>query len=127
MRLLSLFAVAILVSVVMAPELAAHHSTNEIYDETQTIEITGAVKVWRLVNPHPFLIIEVTGPDGQKEDWDVSFGASAVGPLARRGYTAETFRAGEIITARGNPAKSKEAKGLLIRGGMTREDGSEIP
>lgn len=113
----------------LAPASWAHHSTNDIYDQSQTVEVTGVVKAWRLVNPHPSLIVEVTGPDGTKEEWDLSFGGSAVGPLARQGYTPQTFKAGEVIIARGNPAKSTEAHGILLRGrgNLTREDGTPIP
>jgi hypothetical protein len=105
----------------------AHHSTNDIYNEAQTVEVTGKVLEWRLVNPHPYLVVEVTGPDGRAEKWDLSFGGSAVAPLRRRGYTAASFKPGEVVIARGNPARSKNFRGILIRGGITREDGTPIP
>ena len=105
----------------------AHHSTNDIYNETQTVQVTGKVLEWRLVNPHPYLVVEVTGPDGRAEKWDLSFGGSAVAPLRRRGYTAGSFKPGEVIIARGNPARSTSFRGILIRGGITREDGTPIP
>lgn len=106
---------------------AAHHSTNNIYHEDQTVEITAVVKEWRLVNPHPFLIVEVEGEDGAPEEWDVSFGGSAAGPLRRQGYTPETFTPGEVILVRGNPARSEDYHGILVRGGLRREDGAPIP
>ena len=105
----------------------AHHSTIDIYDEEQTVEITGEVVVWRLVNPHPYLVLEVTTPDGEVEEWDVSFGGSAAGPLRRRGYTPESFTPGEIVVVSGSPARAEDAHGLLVRGGITREDGTSIP
>jgi len=124
-----LFYAILLVAGLLIPTLpaSAHHSTNDIYDTSQTVEVTGVVKEWRLVNPHPFLVVEVTTPEGEKQDWDLSFGGSAVGPLARQGYTKETFTAGEVIVARGAPAKATDAHGLLIRGGLTREDGTPVP
>ena len=112
---------------ILTPSGLAHHSTNNIYDEEQTVEVTGVVKEWRLVNPHPYLVVEVTGPDGQTNEWDLSFGGSAAGPLRRRGYVPETFTAGEVIVARGNPARAEGAYGILIRGGITREDGTPVP
>ena len=105
----------------------AHHSTNDIYNEAQTVKVTGKVLEWRLVNPHPYLVVEVTGPDGRAEKWDLSFGGSAVAPLRRRGYTAQSFKPGEVVIASGNPARSKSFRGILIRGGITREDGTPIP
>lgn len=109
-----------------APALG-HHSTNNIYDESKTVQVTGVVKQWQLVNPHPYLIVEITGEDGQIRDWDISFGGSAAGPLRRRGYTVDTFTPGETINITGNPARAEGAYGVLVRGGMTRQDGTPIP
>jgi len=127
MRIPTIFVIAVLAGGLLTSSLWAHHSTNDIYHEDQMVEITGVVKEWRFVNPHPFLIVEVTNAEGVTEDWDLSFGGSAVAPLRRRGYTRDTFKAGDVIVARGAPAKSEDARGLLIRGGLTREDGSPIP
>ena len=114
-------------AVMLSTVLVAHHSTNDVYDESKTVQISGKVVAWRFVNPHPYLVIEVTGPDGKVEKWDLSFGGSAVAPLRRQGYSPETFKVGEVINARGNPALSSTVKGVLIRGGLTRQDGSRIP
>lgn len=105
----------------------AHHSTNNIYDEERVVEITGVVKQWRFVNPHPYLILEVTGPDGQTNEWNVSFGGSAVTHLSRRGYTGDTFTPGDVVVIEGNPARADGAYGILIQGDPTREDGSKLP
>jgi hypothetical protein len=105
----------------------AHHSTVSIYNEDETVEITGTVKQWRFVNPHPSLVLEVAGPDGRVQEWDVSYGGAAVTHLARRGYTAETFKPGDVITVRGFAAKVQTAFGLLIRGDPASADGSPIP
>lgn len=121
------FAFVIAGLLLLASPISAHHSTNDIYDNSQTVEITGVVKEWRLVNPHPFLVLEVTTPEGEKQDWDVSFGGSAVGPLARQGYKPETFKAGDVIVATGAPARATDAHGLLIRGGLRRDDGTPVP
>jgi hypothetical protein len=113
--------------IALSTAVLAHHSTNDVYDESRTVQMSGKVVAWRFVNPHPFLVIEIVGKDGKPEKWDLSFGGSAVAPLRRQGYTAETFKIGETINARGNPALSESVKGILIRGGLTRQDGSRIP
>ncbi len=127
MRLVTLLALAGVSLGFLAAPASAHHSTNNIYHEDQTVEITAVVKEWRLVNPHPFLIVEVEGEDGALEEWDVSFGGSAAGPLRRQGYTPDTFSPGEVIIVRGNPARAEDYHGILVRGGLRREDGSPIP
>ena len=127
MRLSTLLALASLGLVLLTTPVEAHHSTIDIYDDSQTVEITGVVIQWRFVNPHPYLVVEVTGPEGETEAWDVSFGGSAASALGRRGYSAETFKAGDVVIVRGNPARAQDARGLLVQGGITREDGTPIP
>lgn len=104
----------------------AHHSTQGIYNEDEIVELTGTVKQWRLINPHPSLLIEITTPDGEVQEWDVSYGGAAVTHLRRRGYTEETFKPGDVIVVRGYAAKVQTAHGLLIRSDPTREDGSPV-
>lgn len=127
MKLSTFLVIAILGLGVVALPGVGHHSTNDIYDEEQTVEIRGVVKQWRFVNPHPFLVVEIEGEDGVTEDWDLSFGGSAASALARRGYSAETFPVGATIIARGAPSRSQDAKGILVRGGITLEDGTPLP
>lgn len=109
-----------------AVPVVGHHSTNSMYDESKSIEVTGTVLEWRFVNPHPYLVVEVK-TDGKTEKWDFSFGGSAVSHLRRQGYTPESFKAGEVIVARGFPATSQTQRGLLVRGGIKRADGTSIP
>ncbi len=113
---------------VAAATAFAHHSTNGIYDETREVELTGKVVSWRFINPHPTLKLEVTGADGTVAEWDLSYGGSAVTHLVRRGYTADTFKPGEMITAKGRPALLEGSHGLLMEGtgDPTREDGTPV-
>lgn len=104
-----------------------HHSTNGIYDEAREVELTGTVKAWRFINPHPSLTLEVTAVDGTVAEWDVSYGGSAVTHLVRRGYTAATFKPGDAITVKGHPALLEGAHGLLMeRNNPTRADGTPL-
>ena len=105
----------------------AHHSTNGIYDEKTEIQLTGKVKEWHFINPHPSLVLEVMGADGKPQEWDISYGGSAVTHLMRRGYTAETFKSGDELTFKGNPAKLEGAFGLLVRENPKRPDGTLVP
>lgn len=118
-----LFAVALLASTAVA----AHHSTNNIYHEDRTIELEGKVVKWRFVNPHPSLTIEVIDEHGQAQQWDVSYGGLAVVHMTQRGYSADTFKPGDMIVVQGHPARAPGVYGLLMRGNPTREDGTPIP
>ena len=124
MRVRVLFAAILWLATVTAPVLA-HHSTAGLYDESKPIDVSGKVVEWRFVNPHPSLIVEVTA-DGKTEVWDLSFGGLAVSHMKRQGYTPATFKAGEVIKARGFRSSSATERGLLVRGGLTREDGTPV-
>jgi len=112
---------------VAATAAFAHHSTNGIYDETKEVELTGRVISWKFINPHPTLKLAVKDASGAEVEWDVSYGGSAVTHLVRRGYTADTFKAGEVIKVKGFAALLEGAHGLLMeRNNPTHEDGSPI-
>ncbi len=107
---------------------SAHHSTAGIYQQKVEVEIKGKVKAWRFINPHPSLKLEVTDDKGNIQEWDVSYGGSAVSHLKRRGYSAKTFKPGDIIIVKGHPTVRKDVYGLLMeQGNPTREDGTPYP
>ena len=106
----------------------AHHSTSGIYDMSVEAELKGKVKEWRFTNPHPLLKIEVVDAKGAAQEWDVSYGGSAVSHLKKRGYDAQTFKAGDVVIVKGHPTILKEARGLLIEtSDPRREDGRPYP
>ena len=128
--ILSRKALAILVAGagMLASAAFAHHSTRGIYDEEHELELHAKVLDWRFINPHPYLVVEAEGPDGQMHEWDVSYGGAAVVHLRRQGYTEDTFKAGDQIIVRGNPARAEGVYGVLIEGNRhpTKADGSPI-
>jgi hypothetical protein len=127
MRLLALFLSLVVLFVGLVNAIPfAHHSTNGIYNEDRVVEITGTVRAWRFINPHPSLVIEVSAADGQVQEWDVSYGGAAVPHLQRRGYTLDTFKSGDVIVVRGYAALVDTAYGLLINGDPIKQDGSPI-
>jgi hypothetical protein len=106
----------------------AHHSAAGIYDLNVETELKGKVKEWRFINPHPLLKIEVVDAKGVVQEWDVSYGGSAVSHLKKRGYTGQTFKAGDVVIVKGHPTLLKDAHGLLIENANpTHEDGKPYP
>lgn len=105
----------------------AHHSTNGIYDEEHEMELTGTVKSWRFINPHPYLVIEAEDETGTVREWDVSYGGAAVVHLKRQGYAEDTFKTGDVIVVKGPRARAPGAYGILIEGDHpTWPDGSAV-
>lgn len=129
MRLSPALIVGVLI-LALTPCGSAHHGEAGLYDETRVIEVRGTVTAWRFVNPHPILRVEVSGEGSEKELWNVAFGPAAVSALRSRGFSAETFKPGDMLILNGHPATATAAHGLTIRGdgsGVTREDGTPVP
>src|SRR5688500_861864 len=81
---------------------AAHHSTAD-YETTMTT-VTGTVTEHRLLNPHTQISFDVKDDKGNVEKW-IAETNSAVAPY-RTGWTRNTLKAGDQITATGNRAKN---------------------
>jgi Family of unknown function (DUF6152) len=109
---------------------SAHHGQAGLFDQTRMVHMTGSVKEWSFVNPHPVLVIEITAADGTTAAWDVYFGPSAMTALRKRGFTAATFKVGDTVVVNGHPATAASARGIDVWGAdssVTRADGTPIP
>ena len=99
----------------------AHHAFIAVYDPGETRTIEGAFARLELVNPHARVYIDVTTESGSVEQWTVE--AAGKLSLARRGWTDDMFRQGEVITAVGNPALSGDNAMWMVR--IVKSDGNE--
>jgi hypothetical protein len=109
---------------------AAHHGAAALFDMAQTVEVTGSVKRWSFVNPHPILVIEVAGENGASADWDIYFGPAAAAILRNRGFAPDTFKFGDTLIVNGHPAKVAGARAIDVFGSassVTRPDGTRVP
>jgi len=92
--------------------LLAHHSFG-MFDMRPEAEIVlvGVVKQWSLINPHSWLTVTVTNPDGTQADWSLE--CAAVAQLIPKGINIETFRVGERVTVVAGPLKDGRKGGVL--------------
>jgi hypothetical protein len=111
-------------AMLLAVTAHAHHAAAPIFYQDREVEVKGVVKSWRFTNPHPLLTIEVTDEKGQKVDWGMHFAAAT--SLSKRGWSPETFKAGEVVVAKGHPSKAPGTHGIEA-GTVTREDGRAVP
>jgi Family of unknown function (DUF6152) len=95
---------AVVVIVAGAAPARAHHAFAAEFDAKKPVKFEKAVvtKVeW--TNPHSWIHVDVTLPDGTKEAWAIEAGTPNV--LFRRGFTKEALLPGTAIVIDGYRAK----------------------
>jgi hypothetical protein len=102
--------------------LIAHHAESAQFDMTKPVEMTGVVKKVEWANPHIWYYVDVKDETGKVTTWGFSGGAP--GMLARRGFTKNTMKPGDVVRVRGFRAKdgSNNASG----GRVTFADGRQV-
>ena len=112
---------ALIIAAGVAPA-RAHHAFAAEFDAKKPVKFDNAVvtKVeW--TNPHSWIRVDVTLPDGTKEAWAIEAGTPNV--LFRRGFTKEALLPGTAIVIDGYRAKdgSHRANGrnLTLPNGQT--------
>ena len=86
--------VACLVAILSAGSLPAHHSL-AIHDTTKAVRVKGTVVQFHQINPHSFIFLDETTPDGQTRRWAVE--GPAVLQLNRRGFAKDVLKPGDVI------------------------------
>ena len=83
--------------------LSAHHSFSAEFDANRPIRIEGTVVKMEWINPHSWITIDVTLPDGVIETWEIEAGAPNA--MFRRGFTRDSLPVGTQIVVRGYQAR----------------------
>ncbi len=101
---------AVLLTLAAAPGWA-HHSFAAEFDARQPVNFRATVTRMQWTNPHVWIHVDVTQPDGTVEKWAIEAGTPNV--LFRRGFTKESLKAGTEIIVDGYRAKdgSRRANG----------------
>jgi hypothetical protein len=120
-------AVLLLALLVAASEsVLAHHQFSSEFDATKRVTLTGKVVKMAWVNPHAWLYIEVTEPDGKVTPWALEFGIPRT--LIRQGWRKEDLPAGATVTIEGflakNGTKTANASKVTLEGGRVLFAGS---
>jgi hypothetical protein len=112
-RVASALLAAFLLTAFLRPgQVAAHHSITAIYDSTRQVTITGQVREFHFVNPHPWVGVDVADDRGRVQSWRLELDNRF--ELVDVGMTADTLKAGDRVTATGSAGRDG-ARSLYVR------------
>jgi len=81
----------------------AHHSFAAEFDANQPVKLTGKLTRVEWFNPHGWIYLDVTNPDGTVTNWGIEAGAPNA--LTRRGIRKTDFPIGVEVNVEGFRAK----------------------
>jgi len=85
---------AILVSLIPAASLLAHHSLAN-FDTTKPVRVKGTIVAFHAINPHSFIFLDETGADGARRRWAVE--GPSIGQLTRGGFAKDALKPGDVV------------------------------
>ena len=92
----------------------AHHAFAAEFDAKTPVHLEGVLTKVELINPHSWIHVDVTDPEGHVTSWMVEAGSPNV--LLRRGFNKNTIPVGAKVIVDGYQSKdgSKKANGRDI-------------
>ena len=108
------FVAVVVLGLVAASPLLAHHSLAGVYDLKKVERATGVVQKFAFTNPHGALHIAIKNAQGEPKVWQLHTGSANV--LTSAGVSAtgpDRVKAGDEITVTFNPALNGATIGFL--------------
>jgi hypothetical protein len=89
-----------------------HHWVKDVYDSQRRFIVEVEVRTFRLINPHPHLIVEITGIRGDEEIEGIEIGQTWTlemdnkRELTALGFHNETFIPGDQVVVAVDPSRT---------------------
>lgn len=106
--------------VLFALPAPAHHSHGN-YQMTEYIELEGIVTEIYWINPHSWIYMEVSDPEGERAVWALE--GSSVPALRRGGWAENSIKVGDSISVRCH--RLRDGSNGCLLGYITTGDGVE--
>jgi hypothetical protein len=103
-RIKTLGGIAVLYTGLFAGLAFGHHSFTAEFDQNKPVKLTGKITEMKWSNPHGWIYIDVTGPDGKVTNWALETGGA--NSLYRRGWRKEDLPVGAVVTVEGWQARN---------------------
>lgn len=119
---LVVFPVVAVLLLSLAGSAYAHHGFVSWFDMSKSVTVKGTVTSFDWTNPHSYIYFDVKDEKGAIQKWSAELGALAM--LSRAGWRKDTLKAGDEITATGNPAK--DGKPIMHLDKVVLANGQEL-
>lgn len=111
---MSISGVVFALGLIFSSPVWAHHSVQAEFDIHKTITMKGTVSKVEWINPHSYLTVNVTDPDGKVQKWGFELGGP--GALRRAGMSRADrggLKPGDEVTITALAAKDGSTNGFL--------------
>jgi DNA/RNA endonuclease YhcR with UshA esterase domain len=95
------------------PPVSAHHSISAQFDALKKVTLTGQVTKVDWANPHSYVYLDVKDERGRIVVWALE--GSSPNTLASLGWTRDTIKPGDQVSALGYPSKDGAHLALAIQ------------
>jgi len=103
--------IAVIVTAAFAAPAFAHHSF-AMFDSEKLITYKGTVKQLEWTNPHSWLRVMITDPNGTAREWGLEMGPPA--RQIQRGWKPDSLRPGDTVTVDIHPLRDGSRGGQLV-------------